>query len=119
MKETTLTTTFAQHEPLTIHAKQLAPNVVSVVIQIGDPKQPISRQDHNDLETKRIFGGVSFCHPSDAFNFHEGIKQACRHALGIQQDTWYSQSTPRLRAIYSACRTVIKESNPIPSRIKG
>jgi len=32
---------------------------------------------------KRVYAGVSTCHPNDTYDVTEGIKQACRSALGI------------------------------------
>lgn len=44
-------------------------------------KGEITLQDHAD----RAFCGMSICHPKDDYDIREGIKQACRNALGISE----------------------------------
>jgi len=116
MNQLTLTGTY-KDEPLTIHATQVTPNVVTVIVLVGDPGQNASRPEHGEPERKRIYGGLSFCHPNDTFNLPEGIKQACRHALDIRQiggSGWKAPGHQRRREIYRACRVAIKSNDVLP-----
>jgi hypothetical protein len=98
-------------EPLTIYAQRVTPNVVVVTVLVGNPSEPLKRQEHGDPTARRLYGGASFCHPNDEFDMLEGVKQACKNALEINNTGWHFPTAgyDRRRAIYRACREAIAD----------
>lgn len=96
-------------QPGRVLAERITRQTTAVVIVIGRYDEPVTFENKRE----RVRAGMSFCHPHDRYDFATGVKQACRNALELGRDGYWSRDQRENeinRAIYSAIRKALRDS---------